>query len=956
MRLLRAAAAGLLLLATIVGIPALLGLTIGNPLDAWPALAAGDLSDAVLIDVLAAVAYLAWAQFAAAVVAELVATVTRIRVPARVPFVFAGQRRLAHTLVAATFLLGPATTSVWTPDLMPGAVTVATAPVNATVAVVVGATQEPSSHGQPRGAPATSAPTYTIRPNGPGTYWDLAEHFLGDGQRWPEIWHLNDGRHQDDGAVMTSPGLLRPGWTVLIPAASDTQRPAGRVDTVTVARGDSLWSIADEHLGDGREWPNLFRRNKNIPQPDGGRLTDPDLIRPGWTLALPDQEADPATPALRPPVSPSLPAPAQEGSASPGPTATTATPTTTAATPRATVTATTGSPATLRPADTPPQAEDAPAIPIVGIDLPGGWIGMPLGAAISAAAAMVWIRRRQRHRYLPLDDDPDTDDLDDDLLGDEDDADLRPLPAVVDRVRRAIREQLPGLLDPPAPRPTVASHLADPPGIPRPPSGPTGLELADLADLIPPRGLGLTGIGAESAARALVVAVLTAGGTHDPDAQGTLVIPEPTLRHLLDIDAQEETSLCRLRVVENLDHALDLLDEAHLERQRILDEHDADHSTALLADPTTPPMPQLVLVASAPADDAHRQRLVALLEQGQATNLAAVLLGNWTPGATASIAADGHTRVAHRPARVAVLDQPTTRDLLGVITEAQPDPEPDHRPLAPSAGRSHDYLLSSDSLRPSVAASGKVQLRVFGKVAVLDAEGQPVPGLRQHAAGLLTYLATHRKGADKNDILEAIWPDAPLRRAAERLSTEVGNLRRCIRLAAPEEKEQPVVNTGGRYHVNPQIVDVDLWQFEDAVHHAASAADAAERERMLHQAVSSFAPELARGHDYHWLEPVREQLRRRAIRVYLQLADLVWANSPCEAADLTQSAASLDATSEDLARLAIQAHTRAGDGSAVDAQLHRLEAALREIGETPSPETLSLAAAAHHGDVEAPRW
>ena len=248
-----------------------------------------------------------------------------------------------------------------------------------------------------------------------------------------------------------------------------------------------------------------------------------------------------------------------------------------------------------------------------------------------------------------------------------------------------------------------------------------------------------------------------------------------------------------------------------------------------------------------------------------------------------------------------------------------------------------------DRILTQRTTAGKVQIRVFGKVAVLDHEGQPVPGLRQHAAGLLAYLAVHRKGADKSDILEAIWPDAPLRRAAERLSTEVGNLRRTIRTAAADQKAQPVVNTGGRYHLNPDVVDVDLWRFEDAVRRAGSTTDSADREYALGEAVRTFTPEMARGHDYHWLEPTREQLRRRAIRAHLQLADLVSADDVGQAAELTQSAARLDPTNEQLSRLAIEAHARAGNQPAVEAELRRLRTALSEIDETPSPETLSLA-------------
>ena len=293
MRYLRALAAALTLTGVVAGIPVLLWLTVGNPLAAWPDLAAGDLSDTALIGVLAAVAYLAWAQFAVTVLLEILTAVTRVRLPDHLPLAWSGQRRLAQALVAAAFLLQPVPPSSAAPDLP---TTVATAPVLIPTAALVSVG---TGQGADESATAPSArpPTYTIRADGPGTYWDLAERFLGDGQRWPEIWHLNDGRRQDNGAVMTSPGLLRPGWTVVLPAAATSDRPAARPERVTVQRGDSLWSIAETHLDDGYAWPDLFRLNKDKPQPHGGRLTDPDLIRPGWILDLPapvDASPDPS--------------------------------------------------------------------------------------------------------------------------------------------------------------------------------------------------------------------------------------------------------------------------------------------------------------------------------------------------------------------------------------------------------------------------------------------------------------------------------------------------------------------------------------------------------------------------------------------------------------------------------------------------------------------------------------
>ena len=57
---------------------------------------------------------------------------------------------------------------------------------------------------------------------------------------------------------------------------------------VTVAPGDTLSQIAADH---GTDTAAVLADNLGVPQPDGGMLTDPDDIRPGWHLVLP-QAAD----------------------------------------------------------------------------------------------------------------------------------------------------------------------------------------------------------------------------------------------------------------------------------------------------------------------------------------------------------------------------------------------------------------------------------------------------------------------------------------------------------------------------------------------------------------------------------------------------------------------------------------------------------------------------------------
>lgn len=68
---------------------------------------------------------------------------------------------------------------------------------------------------------------------------------------------------------------------------------AGRA-LVKVRRGDTLWAIAAETLGDPFRWPEIWRLNRGRVMAGGVRFTDPDLIYPTWTLRLPRSGGGPA--------------------------------------------------------------------------------------------------------------------------------------------------------------------------------------------------------------------------------------------------------------------------------------------------------------------------------------------------------------------------------------------------------------------------------------------------------------------------------------------------------------------------------------------------------------------------------------------------------------------------------------------------------------------------------------
>lgn len=307
MRRLRGVLGLVLLLALAIGLPWALAATIGNPLDQWSSIRAGDMSDQDVIAIMAAVAYVAWASFVLALAVELAvglaASVTgRPRPAIRIPLLGL-QQDLARNLIAAVLLLAPAVISVAGPvtsafaSAPPATSSSYTAPQhqNPTRAPVLDrpsttARTAPDADSNATHHQLAAAGTYVIPEHGGmRSYWALAEHYLGDGQRWPEIWNLNEGHPQTDGTVMDSANLLRRGWTVNVPGpVGDSATARHGEHAVTVHEGDTLSGLAEQ--AGVHDWTTTWASNNNRAEPGGQHLTDPDLIKPGWTVMMPGSE------------------------------------------------------------------------------------------------------------------------------------------------------------------------------------------------------------------------------------------------------------------------------------------------------------------------------------------------------------------------------------------------------------------------------------------------------------------------------------------------------------------------------------------------------------------------------------------------------------------------------------------------------------------------------------------
>ena len=101
--------------------------------------------------------------------------------------------------------------------------------------------------------------------------------------------HFGDGARYKEIAELnrdllgSRPSFLEPGWVLKLPAP-DSGAPA---HAYTVQPNDTLSDIAHDELGDADRWPEIYKASTGITQPGGAHLADPDVIDVGWKLNIP---------------------------------------------------------------------------------------------------------------------------------------------------------------------------------------------------------------------------------------------------------------------------------------------------------------------------------------------------------------------------------------------------------------------------------------------------------------------------------------------------------------------------------------------------------------------------------------------------------------------------------------------------------------------------------------------
>jgi len=108
----------------------------------------------------------------------------------------------------------------------------------------------------PLGVIAGSVQRRQVQPG--DSWWKLASRYLGKGSRWEELLRVNPGLDRD-------PNKLRAGTFVFVPG-SVHPRAAPPGAQIVVHKGDTLWSLAREHLGSGQRWTELAAANPEVTQ------------------------------------------------------------------------------------------------------------------------------------------------------------------------------------------------------------------------------------------------------------------------------------------------------------------------------------------------------------------------------------------------------------------------------------------------------------------------------------------------------------------------------------------------------------------------------------------------------------------------------------------------------------------------------------------------------------------
>jgi len=731
-------------------------------------------------------------------------------------------------------------------------------------------------------------------------------------------------------ATVAPPGA---GASSLAPAPTVAQA------SYLVQGGDTLWGIAERELGDPLRWSEIFQLNEDRPQPGGVTLTDPHWIDPGWTLLLPAMitpEPSPSGSAAGPAPSPNtLPAP------------TTVPPSTS---PPATTLPSTAPPATTTPSALSPTT--APRrVDTVPVDRSGEPVRLPSGsvvagsfaAGVAATIALGRLRRRHAYRYRPP----------------------RPGRTLVTEPARPTIHHLRQAATATAPFDGSGPVPAMPAGEEERIAEPGRLDVASRGDevvtieLTDLSGVALDGPGVDDVARALVTALLVRA---EPGAAEAL-LTDGLAERLLPGLAPDRA----VRRVATTDQAARAVESERVARSRRFEAAGAADAAQFRAENPENPLPLLlVLLDALPAESLGRWS--ALVADAPRLAICVVSLVP-SPIAAGQLSMDAARRVldAMPVDRIGALlgtqlfglraDEAT--EVLAAVAEAAGEGDLDEDPFAAHGTviplRSEDF--STDDLAapwpepsPPPPPNGNgdrpvgrpITVRMFGHFEVAVHGELVVTGLRSRARDVFAWCLLRPEGATSDEAVDALWPDTAPGRVHGQFWRSFSDLRARLRDVGGGDLEV-LTKAGEHYRPCADEIACDLWEFQAALGEASRTDDPEVARAALRRAVEAYRGELLAGMDRPWIEPVRQDLHRRALDAHLRLAELEEQTGRSDAAvEVLEHAIARDRYAEEPYRRLMVLHAAHGRPGAVTDVWRLLQGRLAELSLDVEAATANL--------------
>ncbi|MDA8370674.1 MAG: OmpA family protein [Nocardiopsaceae bacterium] len=278
-------------------------------------------------------------------------------------------------------------------------------------------------------------------------------------------------------------------------------------------------------------------------------------------------------------------------------------------------------------------------------------------------------------------------------------------------------------------------------------------------------------------------------------------------------------------------------------------------------------------------------------------------------------------------------EPPDTSPPAGGAPEPQPPLE--LRGPEPAKGVSH----WTDPQRPVV------YLRMFGAMRVRVA-GQDVELHRRTGYEVAAYLAVHREGVRLETAIEEMWPDLGRHSGTRRFHDAATALRNAARDVLGDDAKRLIARTAGRYRLDPELVGVDVWEFDDVLAQVGPETGDADRVAYLEQAAALHRGRFAGDADYAWALPHAERLSRRAVEaaggVVAGGIAPATESAPERALAHIDQALDLAPHDEELYQALMRLQIELGRSEAAQDTYLRCEKALKEMGTVPGRRTREL--------------